>query len=153
MYKFYVLDLQYNNREVLRLKRSQTLFKTLGETSKPNAILATNTSSLSVNEMASASGVPHRVCGLHFFNPVQVMKVTMFILCRQLVILYSFGLQLVEIVKADDTSPEVITAVTEFVQKTRKVEVHCGDTPGFIVNRLLVRHILFPCHLRWVSYN
>mmetsp|Transcript_18260 Transcript_18260/g.47701 ORF Transcript_18260/g.47701 Transcript_18260/m.47701 type:complete len:333 (+) Transcript_18260:63-1061(+) len=98
-------------------------FNELGQRTKPTAILATNTSSYSVAEMAAASGVPERVCGLHYFNPVQVMK-------------------LVEVVKTEETNPEVIAAVTDFVKATKKVPVDCSDTPGFIVNRLLVPYML-----------
>jgi len=98
-------------------------FAELGQKSKSSAILATNTSSFSVGEMAAASGVPERVCGLHYFNPVQVMK-------------------LVEVVKTAQTDPAVITAVTDFVTKTGKVPVDCSDTPGFVVNRLLVPYLM-----------
>jgi len=97
-------------------------FKELGETCKPDAILATNTSSFSVTEMAEASGIPERVCGLHYFNPVQVMK-------------------LVEIVHTDHTSADTLVSINEFVNQTGKTPVSCGDTAGFIVNRLLVPYI------------
>jgi len=97
-------------------------FKELGQSCKEDAILATNTSSFSVTEMAEASGVPERVVGLHYFNPVQVMK-------------------LVEIVHTDHTAPDVLESVREFVAKTGKTPVSCGDTAGFIVNRLLVPYI------------
>eukprot|EP00038_Savillea_parva_P001804 m.107533 g.107533 ORF g.107533 m.107533 type:complete len:342 (+) comp10624_c0_seq2:61-1086(+) len=104
------------------LKVKLPFFEELGKTSKDTAILATNTSSYSVGEMAAASGVPHRVCGLHYFNPVQVMK-------------------LVEVIKTVDTDPDAITAVTNFVKATNKVPVDCSDTPGFIVNRLLIPYM------------
>lgn len=97
-------------------------FKELGNSCHENAILATNTSSFSVTEMAEASGVPERVVGLHYFNPVQVMK-------------------LVEIIHTDHSSPDVLEAVNAFTLKTGKVPVSCGDTAGFIVNRLLVPYI------------
>ena len=98
-------------------------FKSLGEITKDDAILATNTSSFPVTEMALASGRPSHVCGLHYFNPVQIMK-------------------LVEIVATDHTDPAAIDAVSAFVKKTGKVGVPCSDTPGFIVNRLLVPYIV-----------
>ena len=97
-------------------------FKELGRSCKPDAIIATNTSSFSVMEMAEASGVEERVCGLHYFNPVQMMK-------------------LVEIIHTEKTSPEVLEAVNAFVVQTGKVPVTCGDTPGFIVNRLLIPYL------------
>eukprot|EP00037_Helgoeca_nana_P028687 m.339170 g.339170 ORF g.339170 m.339170 type:complete len:351 (-) comp27812_c0_seq5:193-1245(-) len=105
------------------LKIKLPFFEELGRTTKSTAILATNTSSYSVGEMAEASKVPHRVCGLHYFNPVQVMK-------------------LVEVVKTDQSDPEAIAAVTDFVKKTGKVAVDCSDTPGFIVNRLLIPYLI-----------
>ena len=101
----------------------QPLFAELGAKAKSTAILATNTSSFSVASMAAASGVPERVCGLHYFNPVQVMK-------------------LVEIISTDTTDPAAIDSVAQFVKNTGKVAVHCGDTPGFIVNRLLVPSLM-----------
>lgn len=97
-------------------------FKNLGGMANDNAIIATNTSSFSVTEMADASGVASRFCGLHYFNPVQIMK-------------------LVEVISTEHTDPAVITSVNEFVGKTGKVAVSCGDTPGFIVNRLLVPYL------------
>jgi len=97
-------------------------FRDLSAMVKPDAILASNTSSFPIHEMADASGIPERVCGLHYFNPVQIMK-------------------LVEVVRTDKTDPAVIDAVTEFVVKTGKVPVQAKDTPGFIVNRLLVPYI------------
>jgi 3-hydroxyacyl-CoA dehydrogenase len=97
-------------------------FKQLGLACKPDAIIATNTSSFSVGEMAEASGVPERVCGLHYFNPVQMMK-------------------LVEIIHTEQTTPDVLASVNEFVVQTGKTPVSCGDTPGFIVNRLLIPYL------------
>lgn len=99
------------------------LFENLGKISRDNCILATNTSSFSVTEIARASTVPNRVVGIHYFNPVQVMR-------------------LVEIVKTHDVDASAIDAVTGFVEKTGKTAVSCGDTPGFIVNRLLVPSLI-----------
>ena len=98
-------------------------YEKLGALCKPETIFASNTSSFPITEMAEASGRPEKVCGLHYFNPVQIMK-----LC--------------EIVKTDHTDPQVIDDVSAFVKKTGKVGVPCGDTPGFIVNRLLVPYIV-----------
>lgn len=72
--------------------------------------------------MGVASGRPSRFLGLHFFNPVQVMR-------------------LVEVVRTDATAPDVFDAIYEFSQNIGKTPVTCKDTPGFIVNRLLVPYI------------
>jgi len=98
-------------------------YENLGKIAKADAILATNTSSYSVEEMAVASGRPSQMVGLHYFNPVQLMK-------------------LVEIISTEHSDPAVVEKVVEFVKKTGKVGVQCGDTPGFIVNRLLVPYIV-----------
>jgi 3-hydroxyacyl-CoA dehydrogenase len=95
------------------------LYADLGKCSKPSCILASNTSSLRIAEMAKASGHPERVVGLHFFNPVQVMK-------------------LVEVVRTDETDINVFETCKDFVTSLGKHPVSCKDTPGFIVNRLLV---------------
>tara|TARA_B110000208_G_C11676472_1_gene397112 strand:+ start:120 stop:1073 length:954 start_codon:yes stop_codon:yes gene_type:complete len=97
-------------------------YESLGKIAKADAILATNTSSYSVNEIADASGVPSRVCGLHYFNPVQLMK-------------------LVEVVSTERTDPAITETMMAFAKQTGKVPVKCGDTPGFVVNRLLVPYI------------
>jgi 3-hydroxybutyryl-CoA dehydrogenase len=102
--------------EELSLKRE--LFAALDKIC-PEAILATNTSSLSVASIAEAVSTPHRVLGFHFFNPPVAMK-------------------LVELVRAPKTSPEVFQAVWEFaLAGLRKTPVDCKDTPGFIVNRVM----------------
>ena len=77
--------------------------------------------------MAVASGRADKFVGLHFFNPVQVMK-------------------LVEVIKTTHTDPETVKAVSEFGSKIGKSVVHCGDTPGFIVNRLLVPFLCQVCY-------
>ena len=86
---------------------------------KEDAIFASNTSSLSITEMGEVSGRPDRFVGVHFFNPVQMMK-------------------LVEVIKTDHTHPEVFDACKDWVGDINKIAVSCTDTPGFIVNRLLV---------------
>jgi 3-hydroxybutyryl-CoA dehydrogenase len=90
---------------------------------KKDAIFATNTSSISVTELMSATKRPERFIGLHFFNPVPLMK-------------------LVEVVKTIATSPEVFDAAVEFGKKVGKVPVRTSDKTGFIVNRLLVPYLL-----------
>eukprot|EP00939_MAST-03C_sp_MAST-3C-sp1_P002134 g2134.t1 len=99
-------------------------YKNLGAlTAEHGGILASNTSSFPITEMGKASGRPEAMCGLHYFNPVAIMK-------------------LVEIVKTDATESSVIDAVSKYVTNTGKIGVPCSDTPGFIVNRLLVPYIV-----------
>jgi 3-hydroxybutyryl-CoA dehydrogenase len=96
------------------------LFNKLASLNDPSTIFATNTSSLSVSDIAAGIQNPDRVCGIHFFNPAQIMK-------------------LVEVVKGEKTDPLVIDAVISFVKKIGKISVTCKDAPGFIVNRV-ARH-------------
>ena len=94
------------------------LYKKLDDISKPEAILATNTSSFSVTSISTAvKNNPGRVAGMHFFNPANIMK-------------------LVEVIKGEFTSDETVSAVTELCKKLGKVPVLCMDTPAFIVNRV-----------------
>lgn len=97
-------------------------YKRVGDVCDPSTVFASNTSSLSVTEMGELSGRPDRFVGLHFFNPVQVMK-------------------LVEVIKTKETLPVVFDGVYNWVGSIGKAAVSCGDTPGFIVNRLLVPSI------------
>jgi 3-hydroxybutyryl-CoA dehydrogenase len=90
---------------------------------KKDCIFATNTSSISVTELMSATKRPERFIGLHFFNPVPLMK-------------------LVEVVKTIATTPEVYDAAYDFGKKLGKVPVRTSDKTGFIVNRLLVPYLL-----------
>jgi 3-hydroxybutyryl-CoA dehydrogenase len=90
---------------------------------KKDAIFATNTSSISVTELMTATKRPERFIGLHFFNPVPMMK-------------------LVEVVKTIATSPDVYDTAVEFGKKLGKVPVRTSDKTGFIVNRLLVPYLL-----------
>ena len=90
---------------------------------KPDAFLATNTSSLSVIDQAAATSRPDRFLGLHFFNPVQVMK-------------------LLEVIRGVTTSDEAFAVGMAFGQKLGKLTVQTRDTAGFIVNRLLVPYLL-----------
>ncbi len=102
-------------QEDLRVKRD--LFKHLDADAKPTTILATNTSSLSITAIASATKKPERMVGMHFFNPVHLMK-------------------LVEVVEGAQTSPETIARTIELGEKLGKTCVRVKDTPGFIVNRV-----------------
>src|SRR5699024_810166 len=99
------------------------LYAALGEVAGPNVILASNTSSLTVTRLAMASRRPDRFVGLHFFNPVPVMK-------------------LVEIVRTLMTDGAVVEEVTAFCRAIGKEPVQCRDNSGFIVNRLLVPYLL-----------
>jgi 3-hydroxybutyryl-CoA dehydrogenase len=90
---------------------------------KPEAIFASNTSSLTITQLAMASGRPDRFVGLHFFNPVPVMK-------------------LVEVVRTLMTADEALEASFAFARKIGKDPVAAGDNSGFIVNRLLVPYLL-----------
>jgi 3-hydroxybutyryl-CoA dehydrogenase len=99
------------------------VFEELDKVCKPEAILATNTSSLSVGDMSAATNRRDKFCGLHFFNPVHIMK-----LC--------------ELVRTLDTSDETITTAREFAEACGKTVVMAQDKPGFIVNALLVPYLL-----------
>lgn len=102
--------------EILQLKRD--IFKEVSAMCPETAILATNTSTMSITDIAGAVALPGRVAGLHFFNPVTKMK-------------------LVEIINGDQTEPGIAPLLTEFVNKIKKVPVTVlKDSPGFIVNRI-----------------
>lgn len=103
--------------EDLDVKRE--LFGELDRIVPAPAILATNTSALSVTQMADATRTPERVVGLHFFNPAPVLP-------------------LVEVVRTAHTSDETFDTAYAFVQRIGKEPVACNDTPGFIVNRILI---------------
>ncbi|ACZ30912.1 3-hydroxyacyl-CoA dehydrogenase NAD-binding protein [Xylanimonas cellulosilytica DSM 15894] len=103
--------------EILSLKKR--VFAELETVVPPETILATNTSALSVTEMAADLQHPDRVVGLHFFNPVAQMP-------------------LVEVVQAEQTSPEALATAFAITKKLRKTAVLVKDRPGFVVNRLLV---------------
>jgi 3-hydroxybutyryl-CoA dehydrogenase len=103
--------------EELELKRE--IFAELDRVTRPDTILATNTSALSVSEIAEATEQPQRVVGMHFFNPAPVLP-------------------LVEIVRGRESSPEAVDAAYAWVERAGKQPVRCNDTPGFIVNRILI---------------
>ena len=100
-----------------RLELKQAIFKTLGEAAPAHAILATNTSSLPVADVAEASGAPERVLGMHFFNPVHLMK-------------------LLEIVRTDATSDSTLGAAREAGERMGKTVIVVRDSPGFATSRL-----------------
>ncbi|HLR65844.1 3-hydroxyacyl-CoA dehydrogenase NAD-binding domain-containing protein [Virgibacillus alimentarius] len=95
------------------------VFRELDALCDCNTILVTNTSSLSVTEIGSATSRPDRVCGMHFFNPVPVMK-------------------LVEIVRGEETSQETVYTIQELTKQMEKESIIAIDSPLFVVNRILV---------------
>jgi 3-hydroxybutyryl-CoA dehydrogenase len=101
------------------LAPKQALFAELERICRPDTVLATNTSALSVTEIASVIASPERVVGMHFFNPAPLMK-------------------LVEIVRAELTSDAAFEAAYAFGEKLGKHPIRCHDTPGFVVNRVLI---------------
>ncbi len=108
--------------EDLELKKS--VFKELDELCAPEVILATNTSSMSLTEIAAATKRPEKVCGMHFFNPAPIMR-------------------LVEIIRGYSTDDETVKVTTELAEKMGKIAVEVKkDSPGFIVNRIMIPHML-----------
>ncbi len=105
------------------LEEKRRAFAAVDRVLGPAALLASNTSSLTLTQLAAASGRPDRFLGLHFFNPVPVMK-------------------LVEVVRTLLTSEEAFAAAMEFARSLGKEPIACKDNSGFIVNRLLVPYLL-----------
>ncbi|MGN6171298.1 MAG: 3-hydroxyacyl-CoA dehydrogenase family protein [Solirubrobacteraceae bacterium] len=101
-----------------RIELKREVFADLDEVTPGHAILASNTSSLSITEMGLATVRPELVVGLHFFYPASVMR-------------------LVEVIEGDDTAPETVQAAVNFAQAIRKTPIRCGEVPGFVVNRIL----------------
>jgi len=105
------------------LEQKKELFARLGGICKAETIFASNTSSFPIGEMGAASGRPERFVGLHFFNPVPLMK-------------------LVEVIRAEKSAEDVVASARAFGEKVGKVPILAPDTPGFVVNRLLVPLLL-----------
>lgn len=103
--------------EIMEIKKA--IFNELNEICKPECILASNTSALSITEIGVASGRPDRMIGMHFFNPVPAMK-------------------LVEIIRGASTSQATYDAIKDLTLKLGKAPVEISEAPGFIVNRLLI---------------
>ncbi len=101
----------------------QALFKTLESKVKPQAILATNTSSIPLDDISSVLQTPERLVGIHYFNPVAKM-------------------QLVEVVKANRTDPLVVEKAISFVRKIDRLPLQVKSSPGFLVNRILMPYLL-----------
>lgn len=110
-------------REDLKL----AIFKSLGEVCKDEAILASNTSSISITKIAASSGRPDRVVGMHFMNPVPLMK-------------------LVEIVRGLPTSQATVDTVMDLAKRFGKTTIGARDIPGFIVNRMLLPLLNEACY-------
>ncbi len=101
-----------------RMELKQTVFSELDQVTPGQAILASNTSSLSITEIGEATGRPDKVVGFHFFYPASVMR-------------------LIEVVEGEETSGETAQAAANFAQAIRKMPIRCGEAPGFVVNRIL----------------
>ena len=95
------------------------IFKKLDNVCKPETILASNTSSISINKIATATQRPEKIIGMHFMNPVPVMK-------------------LVEIVKGKETDDSITKRITDLSTQMGKIPVECKDSPGFVSNRILM---------------
>src|SRR5512133_1091618 len=101
-----------------RMDIKQAVFGELDTVTPGHAILASNTSSLSVTEMGEATTRPDKVCGFHFFYPASMMR-------------------LIEVIEGEESSEETIQAAANFAQQVRKTAIRCGEVPGFVVNRIL----------------
>jgi 3-hydroxyacyl-CoA dehydrogenase len=101
-----------------RMDVKQGVFAELDDVTPGHAVLASNTSSLSITEMAQVTTRPDKVVGFHFFYPASVMR-------------------LIEVIEGEDTSPETAQAAANFAQRIRKMPIRCGEAPGFVVNRIL----------------
>jgi 3-hydroxybutyryl-CoA dehydrogenase len=108
--------------EDLDLKKS--VFKELDGLCRPEVILASNTSSMSITEIAAATNRPDKVCGMHFFNPAPIMR-------------------LAEIIRGYATSDDTVATATDLAKKMGKITVEVKkDSPGFIVNRIMTPHFI-----------
>ena len=105
-----------------QMKIKTAVFKELEEACPEQTIFASNTSALSISEMAAATTKPHKVIGMHFFNPAHIMK-------------------LVEIIPGLDTDQETVDDVVMFTEGLRKIPVVVQECPGFLVNRLLMPYL------------
>ncbi len=105
-----------------KMEIKQAVFKELEEVCPEQTIFASNTSALSISEMGAATNKPHKVIGMHFFNPAHVMK-------------------LVEVIPGLDTSQETVDDVVMFTESLRKIPVVVQECPGFLVNRLLMPYL------------
>jgi 3-hydroxyacyl-CoA dehydrogenase len=102
-----------------KMEIKHAVFAELDAATPGHAILASNTSGLSITEIADATNRPEKVVGFHFFWPASYMR-------------------LIEVIEGDETAPETAQAAANFAQAIRKTAVRCGECPGFVVNRILV---------------
>jgi enoyl-CoA hydratase/3-hydroxyacyl-CoA dehydrogenase len=105
-----------------RMEIKQAVFAELDVVTPGHAILSSNTSGLSISEMAEATQRPDKVVGFHFFYPASMMRV-------------------IEVIEGDETSPETTQAASTFAQAIRKMPIRCAEVPGFVVNRVLTSAI------------
>jgi enoyl-CoA hydratase / 3-hydroxyacyl-CoA dehydrogenase len=101
-----------------RMEIKRAVFADLDAVTPGHAILASNTSSLSITEIGEATSRPDRVCGFHYFFPASVMR-------------------LIEVIEGDDTDRDTLQAAVAFAQTIRKMPITCAEVPGFVVNRIL----------------
>jgi len=101
-----------------RMAIKQAVFAELDGVTPGHAILSSNTSSLSITEMAEVTSRPDKVVGFHFFYPASVMR-------------------LIEVIEGEETSAETAQAASNFAQRIRKMPIRCAEAPGFVVNRIL----------------
>jgi 3-hydroxyacyl-CoA dehydrogenase len=101
-----------------RMEIKQSVFAELDEVTPGNAILSSNTSSLSITEMGEATTRPHKVVGFHFFYPASMLR-------------------LIEVIEGEETSEDTMQTAANFAQQIRKQPIRCGEAPGFVVNRIL----------------
>ena len=101
-----------------KMEIKQGVFGELDAVTPGHAILASNTSALSITEMGEATNRPDKVVGFHFFYPASVMR-------------------LIEVIEGEDTSEETLQSAANFAQAIRKQAIRCGEAPGFVVNRIL----------------
>ncbi|MGA2013787.1 MAG: 3-hydroxyacyl-CoA dehydrogenase family protein, partial [Solirubrobacteraceae bacterium] len=101
-----------------RMPIKQMVLAELDEATPGQAILATNTSALSITEIGEVTSRPDKVVGVHFFYPASQMRA-------------------IEVVEGEDTSPETVQAAMNFVAAIRRMPIRCGEAPGFVVNRIL----------------
>jgi 3-hydroxyacyl-CoA dehydrogenase len=101
-----------------RIEIKRQVFAELDAATPGHAILASNTSSLSITEMGESTLRPDKVIGFHYFYPASVMR-------------------LIEVIEGDETSQETVQTTINFAQQIRKMPIRCGEVPGFVVNRIL----------------
>ena len=109
-----IIEAATENRSI-----KEKIFKSMDDICKIEAILATNTSSISITEMANVTKRPEKVIGMHFMNPVPIMK-------------------LIEVVRGKKTNDETTNKIIELSKKMNKKPVECNDSPGFVTNRILM---------------